>query len=361
MPYSIVKDQGRTPKGKVKYEFYIRIMGKRHRNIVTCPKSAVDSLYRKWEKSILDGLDEKYLFFEIYEDYLKFVLASKPEQAYLKARRTYSLLRECLPENLYLHEFRRTQIEDFKLWRKKNKKQGDGQVSEASINRDIAELSIFFTWCIVRELYKNMNPCFKAKYSVTVGREVRLTPEQIGTLLEKAKERGKIYTAVLIALLTGMRKNEIYTLAWSDCDFRQDRIILRAENTKSNKRRIIPIPDFLKSHLLELRKKESSHTQIFQDWKTEYTLRSQWERLRKTLSFGILPSGDNLHSHDLRHVYAQSLRDSGVSLSDIQTFLGHADIATTHRLYAQFGDDKGAKEKVEKIGDVIPIFRQKAV
>lgn len=59
-----------------------------------------------------------------------------------------------------------------------------------------------------------------------------------------------------------------------------------------------------------------------------------------------------LHFHDLRHDYAQSLRDAGVSLDDIQAFLGHASVTTTESRYAQLGGKDG-KAKVDRIHAVI--------
>ncbi len=54
-----------------------------------------------------------------------------------------------------------------------------------------------------------------------------------------------------------------------------------------------------------------------------------WERLRDTLSFAKLPNGLSLTFHDLRHVYAQSLRDAGINLGDIQAYRGHSSVELT--------------------------------
>jgi integrase len=158
----------------------------------------------------------------------------------------------------------------------------------------------------------------------------------------------------LIAILTGLRRNEVATLKWSDIDFEKSIIHLRAEVTKSHKRREVPVPDYLKSHLLEIRKQNPFAENILCEWKTFNGLRFAWQRLRNSLSFKTLPNGSLLHFHDLRHVYAQSMRDAGVSLQDIQAFLGHSSVTVTESRYAQFGG-RDAVNKANKIAEIIPL------
>ncbi len=76
-----------------------------------------------------------------------------------------------------------------------------------------------------------------------------------------------------------------------------------------------------------------------------------WECLRDSLSFAKLPNGLSLTFHDLRHVYAQSLRDAGINLGDIQAYMGHSSVELTVRRYAQRGGVDG-KAKVNRLADV---------
>jgi len=160
---------------------------------------------------------------------------------------------------------------------------------------------------------------------------------------------------VLIALSTGFRRGEVFNLEWKDIDFRHSRIFLCASTTKNKKSRIVAVPDFLLEHLQELRDISSNKQgRIFHEWKSEEWLRNAFERVRRGLSFNPLPNGTNLHFHDLRHVYAQSLRDMGIALQDIQAFLGHSSVAVTEKFYAQAGG-KDAKEKVKRLAEVIQL------
>lgn len=66
-----------------------------------------------------------------------------------------------------------------------------------------------------------------------------------------------------------------------------------------------------------------------------------------------------LHAHDLRHVYAQSLRVMGIVLQDIAAYIGHSSVSVTEKFYAQAGG-KNAKEKVERLADIIPMYKYRA-
>ncbi len=128
-------------------------------------------------------------------------------------------------------------------------------------------------------------------------------------------------------------------------------INLRAAATKSKKQRTIPIPDYLESHL--------SCIDRAGDWVLMENCERigfnkfwyNWECLRDSLSFAKLPNGLSLTFHDLRHVYAQSLRDAGINLGDIQAYMGHSSVELTVRRYAQRGGVDG-KAKVNRLADV---------
>lgn len=352
------RELGKSGDGYTKYEFYLRHKGRRHRKVTTCRRSAVDALFRDWERSILAGEVKDYGFFEIIDKYLDHVNAVNTGRMAGYTRTTFKYVKQCF-KDIALSDFKRVYIQDYISFRKSQVKQRGGQpISDRTINREIAEISMLFTWCIEREYYQKVNPCFRQRIKVNIQREVYLQPEQLDELLQTARSEGHlIFSAILIALSTGFRRGEIFDLRFKDIDTRHSRIFLRASTTKGNKSRIVAVPDYLVEHLEEIKLRvPDKQGRVFQEWPSVEWFRNAFERVREKLSFNPLPNGSKLHIHDLRHIYAQCLRDQGVALQDIQAFLGHSSVTVTERFYAQAGG-KDAKSKVDKLADIIP-FRK---
>jgi site-specific recombinase XerD len=59
--------------------------------------------------------------------------------------------------------------------------------------------------------------------------------------------------------------------------------------------------------------------------------------------------------HDLRHVHASILVNSGRSLYEVQKLLGHSQLSTTQR-YAHLTQDT-LREAAEKVGQVVGIVK----
>jgi integrase len=257
---------------------------------------------------------------------------------------------------LPVDEIRRYHIMDFKYWRKKHSLVAHKtKVSARAVNFSISVLSVFLNWAIERELYTRFNPTSNCKDSEDNFRHVILTPDQIGELLSKAKGKSDwLYTGIMLALFAGLRRQEVLELKWGDIDFLNSLICLRAAATKSKKQRMIPLPDILEEQLSRLTKYGEYVISDIEGKVAKDKFYHRWEKLRDSLSFAKLPNGLSLTFHDLRHVYAQSLRDAGINLGDIQAYMGHSSVEMTIRRYAQRGGVNG-KEKVNKLADVYNI------
>ncbi len=354
--YIIDKNQSGVPKGKKRFRFDLRLLGKRHRKKIICQKAAVQALHREWEKSILENRDGNYLFFEKFNEYLNHVKATKSPSAYKCELMVFERqFKNFFSKNLRLNEFNRSNVLDFIKWKRSNRLLGNTQnrnsVSNSTINRYLSVLSSFFTYCQIHRYYRYNNPCFKTKLKVKNERKVRLSVEQINELLSKAFEQDeRLYGAILTVVLTGMRRKELLSLEWTMVDFNTETIYLPRHITKANEDRSIPMPLPLKSYLLERFNSKVTQT-VFHDIAPDF-LRYQWNRLREKVIFGRIADGSYLRFHDLRHVYAQELLNRGIKLEDIQTLLGHADITTTQRRYAQFARPD-LQEKVKVLDDLL--------
>lgn len=160
-----------------------------------------------------------------------------------------------------------------------------------------------------------------------------LNKEEIQRLLKIAKRNSNPYVLPLIQflLLTGARKSEVLNAKWCDIDLIND--IFTIPLSKSNKIRRVPISKKLKSILETLPKYD---TYVFPSLHTKdapmKNFEFHWYRIRKEANL------EDVRIHDLRHTYASTLVNAGVSLYVVQKLLGHSDISITQR-YAHLNND----------------------
>jgi len=361
MGYTKINDPA-VRDGYSKFRFDLRLNEVRYRKIITCRRSVVNVLYREWEDKIYAGRSKQnYRFFEILDNYLEHVKVNKSPNAYQNELRTIKRFKLFFNKNLILSEFKRSLVDDYVSWRrvkvfsKHDNSLQKGQVTNATINRDLACLSSFFTYCIRREYINTINPIAMCKLKENNEREVRLSRAQLEEFLNKAQAiDSMLYNVIAMALLTGMRRKEIFSLEWSEVHFDNSIIILSARKTKSKKSRIVPVTPTARDILLSM----SNDTHLVVGHYTSDMLRKQWKKLLNSVTFGKIGNGTDLHFHDLRHVYAQTLLDQGVGLEDIQSLLGHEDFKTTQKRYAMFArpdlqNKAGLMDNVVKLRRVV--------
>jgi integrase len=135
---------------------------------------------------------------------------------------------------------------------------------------------------------------------------------------------------VLLALNTGLRRGEIFSLRWSDIDLGGAMLTVRAAAAKSGDSRRVPLNDEAATVLAAWRKQSDDRarealvfpgeagarlTNITKAWATVTTL-------AKLTDFRF---------HDLRHTFASKLVQRSVDLNTVRALMGHADIAMTLR------------------------------
>jgi integrase len=143
----------------------------------------------------------------------------------------------------------------------------------------------------------------------------------------------------LLAMNTGMRRGELFSLRWGDVDEQQALITVRGEGTKSSRTRRIPANTEVLT-VLKNWKPESADPGAFVFPGTD------GERLvsLKTAFLGVLKAAGitNFRFHDTRHHFASRLVQHGVDLYTVQMLLGHASSALTER-YSHLADDNLSK------------------
>lgn len=148
-----------------------------------------------------------------------------------------------------------------------------------------------------------------------------LTLDQIDQLLGTCKHQ-HLYTFVVLAAHTGMRKGGIFNLKWDDADLKRTEITVR--HTKNNESRTIPMNDLVVETLKRHPRHITSDLVLARDDGKAYkTVKGGFDAV---LEKAGLPQ---IRIHDLRHSFASNLVIAGVPLNVVQELLGHKDINMT--------------------------------
>lgn len=123
----------------------------------------------------------------------------------------------------------------------------------------------------------------------------------------------------------GMRSGEVCRLNKDDVDL--EKRLIRINNSKNNKSRILPLPDLLKNLITKymwFRFDDSPALLVFENQSeriTGYVIKNMFTRLKK-----INP---NVHAHLLRHTFATSYIMGGGNLETLRILMGHSNYETT--------------------------------
>ena len=163
-----------------------------------------------------------------------------------------------------------------------------------------------------------------------------LTPEQIADLLTAINADPDIQAGNLmkLALVTGMRRGELFKLQWQHIDF--DKGFVHIIGPKGGKDQTIPLNQAARD-ILENHPRDYNSAFVFpgRGGGQRVEMRRPIDRIRKAAG---LPAGFR-PLHGLRHTFASMLASSGdVDLYTLQKLLTHKTPAMTQR-YAHLRDD----------------------
>lgn len=187
-----------------------------------------------------------------------------------------------------------------------------------------------------------------------------LTVEQVQYLL--AQLTGLARVLVQLAILTGLRRGELFGLRWKHLDFQRRVIHVRESlyegksglpKTKSSIRDV-PMSDPVFETLVELRdaaRLANSEGFVFAD-EHGSPLNPQ-----KLLDEMLYPACDQLKIpragwHTFRHTHATLLSDLGESIKTTQALLGHRDLDTTLSVYTH-AVPESQRKAVARLADVL--------
>ena len=230
-------------------------------------------------------------------------------------------------------------IEEFKNERSRVRTKQGNKRRPATINRELSVLSKALTLAVKANVIRR-NPCREVeRLKVDNARTRFLTEDEEARLFEALGDHQMVKDIVTMALNTGMRQGEIFSLRWFDVDLTRGFVHVR--QTKTGKDRFIPINSRLRI-LLEGLGRSSEH--VFPSPKTNRALidvKRQFDRAK--MSAGI----PDFRFHDLRHTAATRMADNGADVFTIAAILGHSDIRMTSRY--THATDRARKAAVESL------------
>jgi integrase len=170
------------------------------------------------------------------------------------------------------------------------------------------------------------------------------SPQQIGAILKVAN--GTMHRAISLALKCGLRDQEVAHLEWRDINLREGVLRVRSKpeygfQVKDAEERDIPIPADLLGELQAARNlAEEKLVVVGKGGKPERHLLRNLKCLawKAGLNCGVCDGClGPLHQcrewtlHKFRRTYCTTLLRSGIDLRTVQSFMGHADMASTMR------------------------------
>jgi integrase len=154
-----------------------------------------------------------------------------------------------------------------------------------------------------------------------------LSDDELIAVQNAAKAHSPLmFAALTLALATGARSGEMFRLTWGDVDVARSTV--RFLKTKNGSPRSVHLPQVALEALTAIRPATNVPTQhVFVDgdgkWMSGQRIDRQWRKIRSAANLV------DFRWHDLRHSCASFLAQSGATLVEIGSVLGHKSAAVT--------------------------------
>lgn len=214
----------------------------------------------------------------------------------------------------------------------------------------------------------------KAQYKATIYNQEELE------VLFKAAQGDPLELPIILGAFYGLRRSEVVGLKWDAVDFEKKTItiqhtvvevkldgkskVIQKDTTKTKSSlRTLPLVAPFEKLLREVKKQQEINRQVCgecycNDYLDYINVNAIGELIKPnfiTQHFEILLAKNHLKKirfHDLRHSCASLLYANGVSLKEIQEWLGHSDISTTSNIYTHLD----FSSKISSANAILPAF-----
>jgi integrase len=176
-----------------------------------------------------------------------------------------------------------------------------------------------------------------------------LTPEQVDALVTALdeEENQPVADAMRLALVSGLRRGEIFGLQWPDVSLERGAVTIR--NPKGGKTTSLPLNE---AAIEIVRRQPKRGLHVFTDIDGNHLHNGAYRTLRRIREKAGLPKSFR-PMHGLRHAFASRLASSGVDLYVVQRLLTHKSQAMTQR-YSHLRDES-LRNGAEVGGKVLPM------
>jgi integrase len=215
-------------------------------------------------------------------------------------------------------------IEAFKLKRLQTPTKHNDQRSVASVHRELEVLRRVLNYAVTNRKLAS-NPFNAGTGGSLIQRKAETRRERIPTFGEEMAlletcvgKRAHLAHVIVIASDTGLRRNELLSLAWrEDIDFEKHLINIRAINAKSNIPRSIPMTRRVHDRLKELYNQTGNDSSglVFgglRDVKRSFGTACETKEIA------------DLHLHDLRHAFVTRTILAGIPPAIVLKASGHS-------------------------------------
>ena len=313
------------------------------RSAETETKKTAEKIYHKVMADVAEGKwfdrlpGQDTTFREMMEKYLEEHVSKKKSQ---RAYRGYVQNLRAFFGDYNLSEITPELIDKFK------EKRLRAGVKPATINRDLAILKNAFNRAIYKwnpPWFRRDNPMKRVEMEKENNKRNRwLSYEEERKLKEVSPQQ--LWEICLFAMETGLRQNELLSLAWPMVDMKL-RVIVILE-TKNGEPKVVPLTNTALGILRDRPKSLKTDLVFYTSNHTKYTGRN----VDRMLAIALAKAGiKDFRFHDFRHTCGTRLVQSGEDLYKVQKYLGHISGETTKR-YAHHSVEslRGAAESLDR-------------
>lgn len=221
--------------------------------------------------------------------------------------------------------------------------------ANVTINREIAAIRSFLSWCLKQDLVEVNVAAGMAKAAPENKRTRVLSDSEIKVIWQASEAESFPFGSItMLLLLTGQRRGEVAGLRWTEIDMKGRQWLLPPERSKNKLPHLIPLSDPALAIIQSVPRVKGSDFLFGLGGRTGFT---GYSKAKRRLDEAIIElAGDDLpewNLHDLRRTCATSLAKLGVQPVVIEATLNHvsgvrSSIASVYNLHSYEAEKRAA-------------------